>query len=49
MKILIFGASGFLGSYLKKFLKKKKINFLTSGRSKNNNRVLKNYKKKKFR
>lgn len=30
--ILIFGSNGLLGSYIKKFLKKKKIKFLTIGR-----------------
>ena len=44
MKILIFGASGFLGSYLKKFFLKKKINFLSCGRNSSNDIILKNYK-----
>ena len=43
MKILILGGSGFLGTYLKKFFKNKKVKFLTSGRHKNNNIILKNY------
>lgn len=45
MKILILGGSGFLGYYLKKFLKEKKINFITSGRNKNNNVIIENYNK----
>ena len=42
MKILILGGSGFLGTYLKKFFKNKNVKFLTSGRHKNNDIVLKN-------
>ena len=43
MKFLIFGGNGFLGSYLKKFLRKKFfVNTVT--RIKNNGIYLKNYK-----
>jgi len=46
MKILILGASGFLGSYLKDYFKKKKIKFISCGRNTKNNLRIKNYNKK---
>ena len=46
MKVLIFGASGFLGSHLIDFLKKKKINYVSCGRNKSNKLIIKKYNQK---
>lgn len=46
MRILIFGASGFLGSYLISYLKKKKIELITCGRNSNNSIIIQKYDKK---
>lgn len=45
MKLLLLGASGFLGSYLKNYLKKKKIDLITCGRKSSNLIKIKNYNK----
>ena len=45
MKIIILGASGFLGFYLKNYLKKKRIKIITCGRNNSNNIKIKNYTK----
>ena len=46
MRILIFGASGFLGLHLVNFLKKKKVELITCGRNSSNSIKIKNYDKK---
>ena len=46
MKILILGASGFLGKYLVDFLTKKKLDITTCGRKASNNIRIKNYNRK---
>ena len=46
MKILIFGASGFLGLHLVNFLKKKNVELITCGRNSRNLITIKNYDKK---
>ena len=44
--ILIFGSSGFLGSYLLNFLKKKNLELITCGRNSLNDIKIKSYNKK---
>jgi len=46
VRILIFGASGFLGLHLVDFLKKKKVELITCGRNSVNSIKLKRYNKK---